>query len=161
MGYTTEFIGSFEIDGDLNSEVIRLINGLSTTRRIKINTNELAKKMNITEEKCINIYGKEGKFYFGNFSYNDTIILNNNEPPCDQPGLWCQWKLDIEQKKLVWDYGEKFYYYVEWLKYLIDNVFKLNNIELNGIMCYKGEDFDDMGCIKICKNIITVTKIDF
>lgn len=35
------------------------------------------------------------------------------------PDLWCQWVPSDDGTQVKWDGGEKFYYYTEWMKYLI------------------------------------------
>ena len=39
---------------------------------------------------------------------------------------------------------EKFYFYIEWLQYLIDEYFKPQGYELNGKINYRGERLDDI-----------------
>ena len=58
-----------------------------------------------------------GKGDFG--QDHDNSIVDYNEPPTGQPGLWCQWI--IEDNEIIWDGGEKFYNYIEWIEYLIEN----------------------------------------
>ncbi len=58
------------------------------------------------------------------------------------PGFYLQWI--IENKQLQWDCNEKFYNYVEWLEYLLENIFIPNNIMLNGEIEWRGEEWDDM-----------------
>ena len=83
-----------------------------------------------------------------------------------QPGLWCQWVIrEVEDKKqiLEWDGGEKFYNYVEWLKYLINHFFEVWGVKLNGEIKWEGEDSNDMGLIIVTDNIVKVkiAKITF
>lgn len=74
-----------------------------------------------------------------------------------QPGLWCQWVIEepIEgEQYLVWDGGEKFYNYVEWLKYLINHFFEPWGIKLNGTIEWEGEDPKDRGRIIVTDNMV-------
>ena len=64
------------------------------------------------------------------------------------PGIWCQWIIN-SNGRLLWNGGEKFYYYVEWLQYLLDEYFKPQGYELNGKVNYRGERLEDMGMIYI------------
>lgn len=75
------------------------------------------------------------------------------------PGIWCQWT--IENGVLEWDEGEKFYNYVEWLKYLIDNFFEKWGIKLNGTIKWKGENMNDIGKIVVENNKVTVIEFEF
>ena len=77
------------------------------------------------------------------------------------PGYWCQWVIgtdDNGDEALVWDEGEKFYNYVEWLEYLIERFFKPEDYVLNGEVEYQGEDSDDFGVIKVVDNVVSVVE---
>lgn len=69
------------------------------------------------------------------------------------PGIWCQWIVN-ENGKLEWNGGEKFYNYVEWLQYLVDNIFIPSGYVISGRVRYIGERFDDVGVIYVKDNII-------
>jgi hypothetical protein len=68
------------------------------------------------------------------------------------PGIWCQWI--IKDGVLIWDGGEKFYKYTEWLQYLIDNFFTEWKVLLNGQIEFQGDRIDDRGLIKVTNNVI-------
>lgn len=115
---------------------------------------------------------------------NDKSVLDNNTPPGQlgytetqipwdkrydenqkrakeglcQPGLWCQWVVvdDEPSQVLQWDEGEKFYNYVDWLKYLINHFFSKWGVLLNGEINWYGEDRSDMGKIIVEDNVVTV-----
>ena len=93
--------------------------------------------------------------------YRETLgILNRNATPEGQPSLWNQWtpgKDEQDNDCIEWDGGEKFYDYVEWLKYLIDELLKPWGYVLNGEVNWEGESRDDMGII-ICKDNVVTTK---
>lgn len=122
------------------------------------------------------IYGNEGEFFIGD---ETTGVIDYNTPPGQlgysknfnvrytenekrikegkcQPGLWCKWI--IEDKKLVWNGCEKFYYYVEWLQYMINKFFTPWGITLNGEIEWQGDDNSDLGKIVVENNVITIKK---
>jgi hypothetical protein len=70
------------------------------------------------------------------------------------PGIWCQWIIN-DEGELVWDGGEKFYNYVEWLKYLIENYFQPWGVLLNGEIEWQGESMEDRGMIVVVDNVVT------
>lgn len=72
-----------------------------------------------------------------------------------QPGLWCQWVID-EDNQLVWDGGEKFYNYVEWLQYYITHFFEPWGVKLNGSFFWEGEESGDLGKITVTDNVMDV-----
>jgi hypothetical protein len=65
------------------------------------------------------------------------------------PGGYCQWQLTKDCRGIEWDYGEKFYEYVEWLQYLIDNVLTPHGVTLSGSVNYSGEETDDNGVLVV------------
>jgi hypothetical protein len=91
-------------------------------------------------------------------NFNDMWQENerrNADLEC-QPGLWCQWIITEDGEELVWNGGEKFYYYVEWLKYLIDRFFEPWEIKLNGKIRWEGEDDRDRGVIVVKDNVVGI-----
>jgi hypothetical protein len=130
-------------------------------------------------------YGNEGEYFVGGSGYGgqdrDDTIIDYNQPPglitqgadedfqtyiereneqiksglC-QPSLWCQWTVDDEGYYLIWDNGEKFYNYVEWLKYLINHFFSKWGVILNGKVQYQGEENGDVGIIVVKNNEVSV-----
>ena len=139
MGYTTEFTGSFETDKPVDNETFDLINGLAGTRRVK--RSGLDAK-----------YGIDGEFYWetdGNYG--------QNESPSTQPGPWLQWEM-TDRQTIEWDGGEKFYYYVEWLEYLIDKILKPKGYIINGEVEWAGEEQGDLGLIIVVNNVVTIKK---
>jgi hypothetical protein len=83
-------------------------------------------------------------------------VINYNQPPDGQPTLWCDWVITEDRKFLEWNGSEKFYYYVEWLEYLIQHFFKVWGYVINGEVKFRGEDFDDCGRIVVVDNKIGV-----
>jgi hypothetical protein len=75
-----------------------------------------------------------------------------------QPGLWCQWEIEAEGEKLCWNGGEKFYDYIEWLRYLIDRFFEPWGCKLNGEIEWSGEDSNDKGKIRVKNNKVKAVK---
>jgi len=129
-------------------------------------------------------YGNDGEYFVGGNGFagqdKDDSIVDYNTPPGQldflttnynerwtqndlrtregkcQPGLWCQWTTDENGTHLMWDGGEKFYNYVEWLKYLINHFFEKWGVKLNGEVYWKGEDGEDMGKIVVKDNWVIV-----
>lgn len=133
------------------------------------------------------IYGRDGEYFVhedGEFGQSkDDSIVDYNTPPGQielkgnlpnfmethdknkklikggtcQPGLWCQWIADENGEFLKWDGSEKFYNYIEWLRYLIDHFFDEWGVKLNGEVEWIGEDSDqDRGKIVVKDNVIDI-----
>ena len=148
MGYTTDFEGSFNITPVLSQKDNEFLTKFSETRRMA---------RNVGPE-----YGIEGEFYVDGTGWagqdSDKNVINYNRPPSTQPGLWCQWVPTDDGSELVWNGGEKFYNYVEWLQYLIDKILAPRGYTLNGECQWFGENRDDVGTIIVKNNVVT-TKV--
>ena len=153
MGYHTDFEGSFQLSKLATEQQIAYLNRFSQTRRVKRDVTILKETQGgsygLNDE-----YGNEGEYFVGEC---EKSIIDINRPPSTQPGLWCDWVLTEDGTYLQWNGGEKFYNYVEWLEYLINNFFVKWGIELNGEVYWYGEDKDDIGKIEVENNKV-VTK---
>jgi hypothetical protein len=142
MGYTTDFRGQFDFNMELDDETYEFLIKLNQTRRMK---------RDLPPE-----YGEEGEFYVDGGGHagqaREDNIIDYNRPPGTQPGLWCQWEPSEDKLHLGWDGGEKFYYYTEWLEYLIEKILATKGYILNGVVQYRGEEIDDYGIITIFNN---------
>lgn len=149
MGYTTEFEGRFTLNKPLDAETADFLRKFSETRR-------MARKLDPK-------YGVEGEFYVdGGGEYgqaHEPNILNYNSPPRTQPGLWCQWAPTEDNLGIEWNGAEKFYHYVEWLKYLIANFIAPKGYVLGGEVKFQGEEMHDAGIIKCSENTVKVTRL--
>ena len=142
MGYSTDFDGSFELNKPLTPKMAKFLTMFNETRRMNRNVDE--------------VFGVNGEFFvFGSGSFgqdHDSNIVDYNKPPTTQPGLWCQWTPSEDLNAIVWDGGEKFYCYVEWLVYLINKILAPNGYTLNGTVTWQGEDTGDVGEIFVEDN---------
>jgi hypothetical protein len=59
---------------------------------------------------------------------------------------------------LGWNNAEKFYEYVEWMRYLIEHFLAPWGYVLNGEVTWQGEDDHDMGKIILENNTVTTKK---
>jgi hypothetical protein len=167
MGYTTDFDGEFELDKPLSEEHLNYLNAFAYIRHMRRDPSKLINKEDLIRELVGLPLGEEGEFYVGssadaggNFKgqHVDDSVIDNNYPPKTQPGLWCQWIPTEDGESIEWDGGEKFYYYVEWLRYIIEKFLKPWGYILNGTVRWRGEGFDDIGVIRVENNQIQVDK---
>ena len=146
MGYHTEFRGQFDFNKPLSDKMYSFLKLFNETRRMKRNVPDA--------------FGIEGEFYvFGSDDWGhkqEKNIVDYNKEPSTQPGLWLQWTPTEDRLSLVWDEGEKFYSYTEWLVYLIYKVLAPNGYVLNGSVLWEGEDFGDNGTIFVEDNKVFV-----
>lgn len=144
MGYTTDFLGQFDLNKELDVKTYTFLTKLNDTRRMK---------RDVGPE-----YGTDGEFYVED---NNEGVVDHNRPPSTQPGLWCQWVPTEDGLSLIWDGGEKFYNYVNWLKYIIEKVLVPKGYVLNGEVEFQGEDMSNRGLI-VCKdNVVSIKEIKY
>lgn len=98
-------------------------------------------------ELCITPYPTDDIIEFVN------KISDTRHDDREYPGIWCQWIIN-SNKKLEWNGAEKFYNYVEWLEYLIENIFDPRDYKLNGRIRFRGERFLDIGIIYVKDNVV-------
>lgn len=158
MGYTTYFNGAFKFDKPVTDELRDYIDKFCNTRRMTRDNEKIKELYPNWKELCFNgELGANGAYFVGGDGFFgqhvDASVLDHNNSG-SQPGLWCQWVIDGDE--LVWDDGEKFYYYVEWLEYLIEHFFAPSGYVLNGTVFYEGEDSDDFGKIIVTDNVVKV-----
>lgn len=77
------------------------------------------------------------------------------------PGIWCDWVPSKDRTSIVFNGSEKFYNYVEWIKYLIRAFLAPNGFVLNGTVKWRGEDMDDLGRIIVKDNVVSTEKVEF
>lgn len=161
MGYTTEFRGSFKLDRPLAIEHKTYLEKFAETRRMNRDAGIASGFPDPVREAAGLPIGENACNFTGGLGFcgqdGDPSVLNHNSPPPGQPGLWCQWVPDYGGTQIIWDEGEKFYFYVEWIEYLIANFLGPWGYVLNGSVDWVGEDvFGDRGTIKIVDNVVTV-----
>jgi len=166
MGYTTEFFGSFTFNKPVDEKLRTYVNNFSYVRHMRRDVDKIKEAYPNWQDMCYNgDLGYEGQ-YFTNVDDNwfgqtkDISIIDYNTPPNGVPGLWCKWIINKEGTELYWDGTEKFYNYVQWLYYLIDNFFAPNGYILDGHVDYQGESEEDRGVIGIDKNKISKYEVD-
>lgn len=165
MGYTTEFQGSFNIDKALDTNLKDYLDKFLRTRHMKRDVTKLS-----DDDRTKSIHntiglpiGDDCEFFI---SHDDEFgdahtpdVIDYNKPPKDVPGLWSGWVLNDSGTEIEWDGGEKFYNYVEWLKYIIEKFLQPKGYTCNGKMKWRGESFNDMGVIEVINNVVTTREI--
>ena len=161
MGYSTWFDGSLKFNKPVEDWLVEYIDKLSKTRRMKRNNEKIKEMFPDWKKNCFaGNLGEDGEYFIGGLGLygqdNDDSVVDQNRPASTQPGLWCQWVIGGNNDELVWDEGEKFYNYIDWLYYLIENFFDPLGYELTGDITWEGEDSDDCGTIHVVNNIVEI-----
>lgn len=159
MGYTTDFSGAFKLSKPLTGDQRRYLVGFSDTRRMKRDAKKCVPMGDINRIAAgIMGVGEEGGYFTGGRGCggqdHDVSVINHNEPPTGQPGLWCQWEPDATGEYLGWNGAEKFYRYEEWLKYIIDHFLTQWGITITGVVQWEGEDPSDRGSIVVTDSVV-------
>lgn len=177
MGYTTDFTGQFTLDKTLTEAQHAYLDQFSLTRRMKRDVRvlegkldkaitrhrmqlELAENFNDPIREAVFLpLGPDGAYFVGGGKdfgqQHDQSIIDYNDPPEGQPGLWCQWVPTKDGKGIEWNGAEKFYNYEEWLEYIIENFLISWGYTLNGEVEWYGENRDDIGKIIVTDNEIS------
>lgn len=162
MGYTTDFHGEFILNRPLTVAHKAFLTKFSETRRMLRNASKTAKRPDPIRKAAKLPVGGDGAYFVGeegDFGQDGgPDVTDHNSAGGGQPGLWCQWTPNEEGTALVWDEGEKFYYYTEWLVYLIDNFLKPWGYTLNGTVTWTGEDPGDMGRLHVKDNRVSANQ---
>ena len=158
MGYSTNFNGSFELDKPLTEEHRAYLEAFNNTRRMARDASKAALLDDPVRIAAGLPIGERGAYYVGAKGHagqdQDDSILDYNLPPKCQPGLWCQWTPSEDGAEILWDQGEKFYRYVEWLEYLIEHFLQPWGYTLTGAVEWDGEDREDLGQICVKDNVV-------
>ncbi len=159
MGYTTDFFGQINLDRPLTEEQRNYLLKFSSTRRIKRDS-VMAQFLPDPVRKSVSLpIGDEGQYFVGGNGFagqdHDNSIVDYNNPPNHQPGLWCHWIPNDDGTAIEWDGGEKFYEYDKWMQYLIDNFLSRWGYILNGQIEWEGESRTDRGMIVVKDNKVT------
>ena len=160
MGYHTDFYGEFEVTPPLKPEHLAYLQQFSKTRRMKRDPLLVLTLPDRVREAVGLEAGAEGEYFVGGLGFmgqdKDPSLKDLNRNPTTQPGFWCQWEPNEEGTVIRWDGGEKFYYYVEWIQYIIQHFMVRWGYQLNGEVEWTGEDSGDFGKIEIADNVVTV-----
>lgn len=153
MGYTTDFEGHFTLDKPLRPEHAAYLHAFADTRRMRRDPHKASVMPDPRREAVGLPIGVEGGYFVGGGGFagqdRDASILDYNHEPDEQPGLWCNWVPTDDGAGVKWDGGEKFYYYTEWLNYLIEHFFTRWGYVISGKVAYSGESRGDVGHVKI------------
>jgi len=157
MGYTTDFCGHFTLDKPLNTAQIAYLKAFNETRRMSRDAAIAATLPDPIREAVGLPIGKDGQYFVGGSGFmgqdGDASVKGYNDNSPEQPGLWCQWIPSEDGTVIEWDGGEKFYYYTEWITYIIEHFLKPWGLVLSGDVEWSGEEGGDLGIIRIEDNV--------
>ncbi len=156
MGYTTEFDGRFNLDKPLTVPQFNYLKAFNETRHMRRNADALMLTPDPLRVKVGLPLGNEGEYYVADESQAVLVII---QTPTTQPGLWCKWVPTEDGEGIEWDNNEKFYDYIEWLEYIIENFLKPWGLTLSGTVTWEGESNSDIGKIVVTDNKVASKKV--
>jgi len=159
MGYTTDFEGRFNLNKPLSEEHSAFLHKFSDTRRMKRDASKTRERPDPIRKAVGLAVGPEGAYFVGEGGFagqdNGPDVLDHNDPPEGQPGLWCKWVPTEDNEGIEWSGAEKFYDYTEWLQYLIHHFLAPAGYVLNGEVTWQGEESSDMGKLVVKDNEVS------
>lgn len=148
MGYSTEFRGKFLLDKYLTEDQADYLLKFADTRRMFRSEKATATLVDSLREAVHLPAGIDGEFYVGDDAVVDSVltsVVDYNEPPRTQPGLWCQWIPTKNRDGFEWNDVEKFYNYKEWFAYICEKFLTPWGYKVSGSVRWRGEDWGDEG----------------
>lgn len=159
MVYSTDFKGSFHINPPLKPEHTAYLQKFSDTRRVD-RDEAISSKIDDPIRIAVGLpAGLAGGYTlidtdpFGPVVDNSVVDYNN--PPEGQPGLWCEWTPTDNGIELEWNHAtfivssSFFYCYLDWLIYLNEHFFQPWGYRLSGQVQWKDENKNRKGFITI------------
>ncbi|HCB03052.1 MAG TPA: hypothetical protein DEQ43_02145, partial [Nocardioides bacterium] len=150
MGYTTDFIGHFDIDPLLNQDEIEYLTAFSMSRRFARSDGPYAvpgNPMAVRDKERAEV----------DYDTYNTVASG-------QPQLYCQWVPCLDGCCLTFDGNEKFYQPVAWLRYLILHLLKPGAVAARtGLEAFEHFTFDHhlngmvVGCRRDTKELFAIT----
>ena len=153
MGYTTDFVGQFNVNPRMTKAHAEYLQAFADTRRMVRNP-EIAATMPDPKREAVGLpIGEQAGYFVGGPGFagqdHDASIVDYNREPKAQPGLWCKWVPSKDLRGIKWSGMEKFYDYTEWLNYMIEYFLSPWGYEVSGEVRYRGASRDDRGVVRI------------
>lgn len=168
MGYSTDFIGQFDLDKPLTLTHHAYLTRFARIRHMRWRK-ALIEGMADPIRKDVDLpVGPLGMYFTGDIVMDESYcgkyphhraLIDYNDEPDGVPGLWLQWEPTEDGKALKWDGGEKFSAYVTWLKFLIAHFLMPWGYTLNGRVEWQGQASDDCGVIIVENNIVMAQEL--
>jgi hypothetical protein len=126
--------GEFQINPPLQGIHFAYLERFGRIRHMKRDV-VLLEKLRYPLRKAVGLpLGLDGAYYVAGEipSEHHPTIIEFNEPPQEQPGLWCFWEPSGDGESYIWRNGDKTYGHSTWLEYLIEHFLKPWNYTLSG-----------------------------
>ena len=165
MGYIIEFAGRFNLNKPLAEAHLAYLEMFSGTRRMKRDAEKLVATPDPIRVAAMLPIGPQGGYFVGSTEYmgqdyDSPSVIDGDEPPEGQPGLWCFWSPNPEGTAIgCWE-PTTFHYFSEWLRYVITHFLEPWGYTITGEVTLTGEDDFDLGKIVVTGNWVEEFLID-
>lgn len=155
MGYSYEFSGHFRVEPRLTDAQVAYLRAFADTRRMTRREALLADVPDPLREAVGLPLGPEGAYFVGTpDESHPASVVDSNRPPADQPGLWCNWTPNEVGDQIECEEGDHFYFFDDWLAYLIEHFVARWGCALNGKVSWQGAQEADRGVLVVRDNIV-------
>lgn len=93
----------------------------------------------------------------------NTLLQFEQDPDAvtgPHPDSYLQWVPSESMDQIIWNEGEKFYHYSEWMEWLC-NLLSTWGVEANGTLHWSGEDATDHGTVTVVKSKVRAKPSNF
>ena len=155
MGYSTKFIGQFNVHPRMSKEHAEYLAAFSGSRRMQRDP-VIAAKLPDPKRAAVELpVGDEGAYFVGGGGVcgqdRDCSVVDYNIEPRRQHSLWCGWTPAKDRRGIKWNGAEKFHNYAEWLNYMIEHFLEPWGYKVTGEVRYAGDARGDRGVVRIVK----------
>ncbi len=143
--------GHIRLSRALTLPEYQYLKAFGATRRQQWNVEKIVNTTDRLREAVGLPMGTDGEFVVHDHEAYGHL-KNGNEPPGEQPFLWCGWRVSQDGTELVWDENDREdeYRAGPWLKYLVPKIFEPWGIVVNGQCHY--QDREGAGVIIVRDN---------
>jgi hypothetical protein len=149
MGYTTFFTGRFTLDRPLSPEHFDYLKAFSENEHPIYEVESLENLPDPIREAAGLPLGNDGEYFVG---------MGGKVKDWNDWHRSCDWMPSADGKGIEWNGAYKFYFWDEWLSYLIVHFLERWGYTLNGSVEFQGERLDDYGIIEVKDNWIDVIR---
>lgn len=165
MGYYTEYYGELHFNKPVSKPLSDYLSAFFSTdhnqRDVSLITEFLQKRnipLSVILPPSLSEIGTDGKFFVDRnnspiHNADNQFIIDSKTPADDCPSTWCNFSYYDEENCLMPGDGyNTAATCAAWLKWLITYLFQPEDLILNGIISYEGENSDDKGFIHVSNN---------
>jgi hypothetical protein len=142
MSFPCYFRGTVLLDRSLLAHEQAYLEAFAATRHVQCREELLVPLADPLREAVGLPVGPEGAYAVSAPPVSDAIV-DQNQPPAGQPGLWCDWVPTVDGTALVCKEGDTGVANVEWIGYLIAHFFQPWGYTVNGRVLWHTDEWPE------------------